>query len=169
MLFRSLQRDRVERGRRIVECVEDRLGVELPVDLEEGVGRPHVARAIAEATDYTYEDAFAEVIGSDCPCYVARDVPSFREGRAVLEEAGGLVSLAHPCRYDDPAAALELCADLDAVERYYPYERDVDPAPLERAIDRYDLLITGGSDAHDETLGRAGVRDEDYRRFRATL
>ena len=168
-LLEHLQRDRIERGRRIVECVEDRFGVELPVELEEGVGRPHVARAIAEATDYTYEDAFAEVIGSDCPCYVDRDVPSFREGLAVLEKACGLVSLAHPCRYDDPAAALELCADLDAVERYYPYGRDVDPASVERAVDRYDLQVTGGSDAHDETLGRAGVRDEDYRRFRVTL
>jgi len=168
-LLEDLQADRIERGRRIVECVEDRLGVELPVDLEEGVGRPHVARAIAEATDYTYEDAFAEVIGSDCPCYVARDVPSFREGLAVLEKACGLVSLAHPCRYDDPAAALELCADLDAVERYYPYGRDVDPAPVERAVDRYDLLVTGGSDAHDETLGRAGVGSDDYRQFSEAL
>ena len=168
-LLEHLQRDRIDRGRRIVECVEDRLGVELPVDIEEGVGRPHVARAIAEATDHTYEDAFAEVIGSDCPCYVARDVPSFREGRDILEAACSLVSLAHPCRYDDPAAALELCADLDAVERYYPYERGVDPAPVERAVDRYDLQVTGGSDAHDETLGRAGIGAEDYRQFREAL
>ena len=66
-------------------------------------------------------------------------------------------------------SALELCADLDAVERYYPYRRDVDPASVERAVDRYDLLVTGGSDAHDETLGRAGVGADDYRQFREAL
>ena len=168
-LVEQLQTDRIERGRRIVECVDERLGVELAVDLTEGVGRPHVARAIAEATDYSYEDAFAQVIGSDCPCYVARDVPSFENGLAVLDEACGLVSLAHPLRYDDPAAALELCADLDAVERYYPYDRDVDPTPIDRARDRHDLLVTGGSDAHEETLGEAGVAPDDYRRLRAAL
>jgi predicted metal-dependent phosphoesterase TrpH len=168
-LVERLQADRIERGRRIVECVEDRLGVELAVDLEAGVGRPHVARAVADATEYSYEDAFEEFIGSDGPCYVARDVPSFREGLAVLADACGLVSLAHPLRYDDPTAALALCADLDAVERHYPYGRDVDPTPIERAVDRHDLLVTGGSDAHEEVLGRAGLGADDYRRFRAAL
>ena len=41
-----LQADRVERGRAIVDCVEDRLGVELDLTVREGIGRPHVARAI---------------------------------------------------------------------------------------------------------------------------
>jgi predicted metal-dependent phosphoesterase TrpH len=168
-LVEHLQTDRIERGRRIVDCVEDRLDIELRVDLTEGVGRPHVARAIADATGYSYEDAFAELIGADCPCYVARDVPSVDDGLAVLEDACGLISLAHPLRYDDPAAALELCADLDAVERYYPYGRDVDPTPIDRAIDRHDLLVTGGSDAHEGTLGEAGVGTDDYRRIRAAL
>ncbi|PSP33660.1 PHP domain-containing protein [Halobacteriales archaeon QH_10_70_21] len=157
------------RGREIIERVEARVGVDLPLEPREGLGRPHIARAIEETTDYSYEDAFEELIGSDCPCYVARDVPTFDEGVAVLEEACGLVSLAHPYRYGDPGAALELCADLDAVERFYPYGREVDPEPLVRAVDRHDLLVTGGTDAHGETLGEAGLDRDDYRRFRAAL
>jgi len=168
-LVEHLQRDRIERGRAIIERVEDRLGVDLPVEPREGLGRPHIARAVESVTDYSYEGAFEELIGSGCPCYVARDVPGFDEGIAVLEEACGLVSLAHPYRYDDPEAALELCADLDAVERFYPYGREVDPGPLLRAVDRYDLLVTGGTDAHGETLGEAGLDREDYRRFHASL
>jgi predicted metal-dependent phosphoesterase TrpH len=159
-----LQRDRIARARAIVEAVEDHTGVALDVELHEGVGRPHLARAIDDRPDlpHDYQDAFDELIGNDGPCYVARDVPGFERGRRLLDEACGLVGLAHPLRYDDPGAALALTADLDAVERYYPYGRPVDPAPVDRAIREHDLLATGGSDAHDDRLGRAGLTEDDY-------
>jgi hypothetical protein len=164
-----LQGDRIERARAIVECVEDRLGVDLDIDLGPGVGRPHVARAIERSeAPHGYDDAFADLIGEDGPCYVAREVPDFETGVEVLSGACGLVGLAHPFRYPDPATALELCSDprVGAVERWYPYGREVDPRPVERAIDRYDLVPTGGSDAHDDVLGRAGLDRSAYRRFR---
>src|SRR6056297_876489 len=73
-----LQEDRVERGQAIIDCVESRLGVELDVEGRPGLGRPHVARAIDAhpGTDLDYRGAFAELIGNDGPCYVARDVTS---------------------------------------------------------------------------------------------
>jgi len=166
-----VQSDRVERGRAIIECVEDRLGVDLDVGLGEGIGRPHIARAIGDHpdTDLDSRGAFDELIGSGDPCYVARDIPSFETGAAVLQAACGLVGLAHPLRYDDPDAALEFAAELDAVERYYPYGREVDRGPVERAIADHDLVVTGGSDAHDDVLGKAGLDHDEYRRFREQL
>jgi predicted metal-dependent phosphoesterase TrpH len=165
-----LQADRVERARAIVDCVEGRLSVDLDVSLEPGVGRPHVARAVADSpADVGYREAFEELIGETCPCYVSRDIPEFERGRDLLADACGLVALAHPLRYDDPEAALELTADLDAVERYYHYGRPVDRTPVDRAIQRHDLLATGGSDAHDDRLGRAGLDAEAYSRVRPRL
>jgi hypothetical protein len=167
-----LQENRIERARAIVECVEDRLGVDLDVDLAAGVGRPHVARAIERSdAPYDYDEAFAELIGDDGPCYVARDVPSFERGLDLLAAACGLVGLAHPFRYPDPAAALGLCSDprVGAVERWYPYDRTVDDAAIDRAVDRYELVPTGGSDAHDDRIGRAGLDRAAYRRFRAAV
>jgi len=165
-----LQRDRIERTRAIAECVEDRLGVSLDVPFEPGVGRPHVARAVdASAADYDYADAFAELICDDGPCYVAREIPTFERGRRLLTDACGLVGLAHPLRYDDPTAALSLAAGLDAVERYYPYDRAVDRAPVDRAIEAHGCLPTGGSDAHDDRLGRAGLDRGDADRFHERL
>ncbi len=163
-LLTDIQRDRIERGQAIVDCVEDRYGVDLGVTVEDGFGRPHVARAIDAHPDleYTYQEAFDHLIGSDCPCYVPRAIPTFEEGRALLEEACMCVSLAHPLRYRDPEGALKLAATLDAVEYHYPYAHAVDYTPLERAIDQYDLLVTGGSDAHDDRLGRAGLSEETY-------
>ncbi|MFT4904573.1 MAG: putative metal-dependent phosphoesterase TrpH [Natronomonas sp.] len=168
-LIDRLQADRIARGRKIIECVENRLDVELPVEPREGLGRPHIARAIGSTSAYSYQEAFNELIGHDCPCYVAREIPTFEEGVDVLSEACGLVSLAHPYRYEDTEAALSLCADLDAVERFYPYDHEVDPRAVQRAVETHDLLVTGGSDAHDETLGRTGLERDAYRRFRAAL
>ena len=166
-----LQADRVERGHAIVDCAEDRLGVDLPLEPAAGIGRPDVARAIADVTEYDYRGAFEEVIGRGCPCFVARNLAEFERGAALLAETCGLVSLAHPLRYGDPAAALELTgsAYLDGVERHYEYGRSVDPTPVDRAIERHDLVPTGGSDAHDDVLGRAGLDREAFKRVAERL
>lgn len=169
-LVEHLQTNRIERAGVIVDCVEDRLDVSLSVPLEPGVGRPHIARAIADSdAPYDYEGAFRDLIGDGCPCFVARDIPTFEEGRQVLSEACALVGLAHPLRYDDPEGAIALATDLDAMERHYPYSGDVDHALVESAFENGALLATGGSDAHDETLGRAGLGRAEYGRIRNHL
>jgi predicted metal-dependent phosphoesterase TrpH len=169
-LVADLQENRIERAREIVSCVEDRLGVDLDVPFEPGVGRPHIARAIAESDHkYGYSDAFDRLIADGGPCYVARDIPSFEKGRQQLLAACDVVGLAHPFRYDDPEAALALTEHLDAVEVPYPYGRTVDTGPAERAASQHDLLVTGGTDAHEETLGVEGLDRDAYDRVRARL
>jgi predicted metal-dependent phosphoesterase TrpH len=165
----TIQQNRRERGRRIIDCVEERLDVTLPVEPRAGLGRPHIARAIAEVTDYGYGEAFEELIGDDCPCYVPREIPAFERGRDLLSDACALVGLAHPFRYADTEAALARCASLDAVERWYPYDRAVDTDRVERAVERYDLVPTGGSDAHGETVGGAGLDEDAWDRVRRAL
>lgn len=159
-----IQRNRIERGRAIVENVESRLEIDLNLDVETGFGRPHVARAIDAHpdTEYDYEGAFDHLIGNDGPCFVPRDVCPFDAGREILSEACSVVSLAHPLRYPDPEHALELTEKLDAVEREYAYGGPVDLTPVDRAIERHDLLVTGGSDAHDDRLGLAGLSRNAY-------
>ncbi|WP_049895147.1 PHP domain-containing protein [Halopiger xanaduensis] len=166
-LVEEIQTNRIERGRAIVERVEDRLGIDLDVPIDEGFGRPHVARAIDAhpGTDYDYEGAFDDLIGNGDPCFVPREIPSFERGQRVLSDACSLVSLAHPLRYPEPEGALALAADLDAVELWYPYDRDVDRSVVERAIERHGLLATGGSDAHEDVLGVAGLTRDAYDRL----
>lgn len=165
-----LQRDRIERAERIVVRVERRLGVELDLEIEAGVGRPHVARAIERSdADYDYQGAFDRLIGNDCPCYVPREVTPVERGADLLRESCALVALAHPFRYRDPAAALELAAELDAIERFYPYGRTVETALIDEFVAAEDLLVTGGSDAHGTELGLAGLDRESYRRVASRL
>jgi predicted metal-dependent phosphoesterase TrpH len=167
-----IQADRKERGRTLIENVEAELEIDLDLEPREGLGRPHVARAVVDHPDSGYDETdavFADLIGNDGPCFVARDVTSFERGVELLSDACGLVGLAHPYRYDDPEAALELTAHLDAVERYYPYDEEVDLRPVERAIAEHDLIPTGGSDVHDDELGKAGLSKPEYRHFRSSV
>jgi predicted metal-dependent phosphoesterase TrpH len=167
-----IQRDRVERGRKIVERVEAETGASLDVEFGPGLGRPDVARAIERSdAPYDYQGAFEHLIGNDGPCFVARDVPDVSTAVDLLTDACDLVGLAHPFRYDDPERALALCGDhdLDAVERFYPYDDDPDPTPVDRVVADHDLLVTGGSDAHETTLGVAGLDRDDWAAVRARL
>ena len=166
--FDRIQENRVERASRMVDCVEARLGVELDVDLGSGVGRPHIARAVAASdADYDYQGAFDHLIGADGPCYVPRAIPPFERGVTRLSEACWFVSLAHPFRYRDVDAALALTDRLDAVERYYPYGRSVDAARLDRLVDSRGLLATGGSDAHERRVGVDGLDRDAFERLAA--
>lgn len=170
-LVERLQRERIERGAAIINRVESRLDVDLGFDAREGIGRPHIARAIAEHPDaaYDYQGAFDHLIGDGRPCYVPRWVPTFERGREVLADACTLAGLAHPMRYEDPPAALEHARRLDAVERWYPYQGTVDLAPVERTIAAHDLLPIGGSDAHDDSVGTTGLPRAAYDRVAARL
>ncbi|MFB6086319.1 MAG: PHP domain-containing protein [Halodesulfurarchaeum sp.] len=170
--------DRVRRGRKIVRCLEAELGVELDCSVGERTGRPHIARAVVAHPETTYETieaVFEDLIGDGRPCFVPRDVPTFDRGVSLLGEAATVVGLAHPFRYADPEAALDRCGALDAVERYYPYDRPltgepvVDESLLESTIATHDLLRIGGSDAHGTEIGVTGLDRQDYSRFEAAL
>ncbi len=169
-----IQRNRKERGAEIVARVEDRLGVDLDIEPREGLGRPHIARAIEESdAPYDYGDAFAHLIGNDGPCYVQRDVPTFGTGVDALRDACAVVGLAHPFRYPDPSAALERARGLDAVERYYPYDgADADRedrARVDAVAEEAGLLRIGGSDAHGRRLGLTGPPQSAFEAFAARL
>ncbi|WP_336360537.1 PHP domain-containing protein [Haladaptatus sp. ZSTT2] len=162
-----IQQNRLERARAIVAAVEARLGVSLDIEYKSGVGRPHIARAIeASEAPYAYQDAFDELIGDDGPCFVRRAaIPSFDDGAKLLTDACAVVSLAHPFRYPHPEKALDLAVSLDAIEAYYPYDRPVDDALVWEAVEEHDLLVTGGSDAHIDVLGKETLSGTELDRF----
>ncbi len=165
-----LQADRRERGAKILDRVEAHTGVDLDLEPRPGLGRPHIARAIADSeAPYDYEGAFAELIGDDGPCYVPREVTSLDRGVELLRGSCAVVGLAHPFRYGDTPAALEVARELDAVERWYPYGRRVGVDAVERVADDADLLLTGGTDAHQRELGVTGLTAEAFAPLRERL
>jgi len=172
-LVDRIQTDRAQRGQTIIDNVEGELGIDLDIEGRPGLGRPNVARAVADHpdTDHSVQGVFDDLIGNDGPCYVARDVPDFETGRDVLQDACAFVGLAHPFRYDDPDAALALTETLDAVERDYTYgdDVDVDLAAVDAVAAEHDLLVTAGTDAHEHTVGVEGLDETEYEPIRDAL
>ena len=158
-----LQLDRKKRGARIVESVERRLDIDLDIEPRPGFGRPHIARAIAASeAPYDYTAAFDELIGDDGPCFVPRRVPSLEDGIELLRDACAIVGLAHPFRYSHVTEALAVARRLDAIERWYPYERSVEFDRIDRVAADAGLIRTGGSDAHDDRVGVAGLTATEF-------
>lgn len=156
---RATRRDRLRAmAARLAEC-----GV--PVDLEpvlagttreRAVGRPALAEAMVAAGHVrTHREAFDRWIGEGCPAWIRRDGPPVGEVVAVLHQAGGLASVAHPVLYDrDDGIARWRDEGLDAIEVYHS---EHGPAEVERyrtLAGHLGMLITGGSDFHGDHPAR---------------
>ncbi len=160
---------RRERGREMVARL-NMLGVPVTWDRVQtiagsgSVGRPHVAQALIEggwATDT--DDAFARYIGWGGPAYVPRARISPPEVIALVAQAGGVVSVAHPARIPDLEALLTTLVPLGlaGLETYYGEYPPETVARLVALAARFDLVPTGGSDYHGRPIkdhGTLGVR-----------
>jgi predicted metal-dependent phosphoesterase TrpH len=114
------------------------------------VGRPHVARALVDHGFVSHADeAFARYLGTDKPAYVPRPDVAVRDAIAVIRQAGGIASLAHPGLHNrDDALSDLVAAGLTAIEVYHPKHGVGRARHYRRLAGRHGLLITGGSDFH---------------------
>jgi predicted metal-dependent phosphoesterase TrpH len=173
-LLGTVQQSRIDRATRMIDSLESALGLSVDLTPSVGIGRPEIAAAVVDATEqYSSERVFEELIGEGCPHYVRRWVPDATTAIDALHAAGALVGLAHPYRYAELDTATAIVDELDAIEAYYPYRRrsggGTDPARIEQIAATAGILVTGGSDAHDRVLGRAGLDAGRYHSFRDAL
>jgi predicted metal-dependent phosphoesterase TrpH len=116
------------------------------------VGRPLIARALVEAGHASDTgDAFERWLGRDRPGFVPRAGAPPERVIAMVHEAGGLASLAHPglAGIDDRIPALR-DAGLDAVEVYHSDHDELARERYAALAERLGLLLTGGSDYHGD-------------------
>jgi 3',5'-nucleoside bisphosphate phosphatase len=174
--------DRVHRARAMVARLAE-LGA--PVTWEQVtaiagdavVGRPHIARALAEAGVVAAPaDAFtAEWIADGGRAHVGRYAPDVARGIAVVRAAGGVPVLAHP-RSPGYEIAAEVVAGLAAaglagLEVFHPDHDLSERMRLTHLANSLDLVMTGGSDDHgafnDSGLGSETTPPEQYERLLA--
>lgn len=156
------RRTRVDRVQAIAARLAD-LGV--PVDLSaalaavsgesrRAIGRPQVARAMVAAGHVSNtREAFDLWLGPDRPGYVPRSGPSPEAVVAVIHDAGGLASLAHPGRTAIDARIPALRdSGLDAIEVYHSDHDHGACDRYRRLAEELGLLMTGGSDYHGDPV-----------------
>lgn len=169
-LARFLDRQRAARIQRVLRIGDRLRELGFPIDVGplvasaarcagRSIGRPQIADALTAAGHARdRDDAFDRLLAAERPAFVPRSGEAPEQVVAVIREAGGIASLAHPglLGRDDliprlaraGLAAIEVChSDHDAdAERHY------------RALaSRYGLAVSGGSDYHGDTGRRACV------------
>lgn len=157
-----LVRQKEERLRRVREMGERLAALGIPIDIDpiladascgRSVGRPQIASALLAAGHVaTRDEAFRRFLEAGAPAFVSRCGASPADVVAIVHEAGGIVSMAHPgLTKRDDLIPLLAAGGLDALEVRHP---DHDPATEAkyRAMAReLGLLVTGGSDFHGQT------------------
>jgi predicted metal-dependent phosphoesterase TrpH len=141
------------------------------------VGRPHIARALAEAgVVATPADAFtAEWIADGGRAHAGRYAPDVARGIALVRAAGGVPVLAHPrspgYEIEDEVVARLAAAGLAGLEVFHPDHDHSERTRLTQLANSLDLVMTGGSDDHgafnDSGLGSETTPPEQYERLLA--
>jgi predicted metal-dependent phosphoesterase TrpH len=164
--FLEIQRaDRIRRVHEIAErlttlgCTIDTRAILDSVARGDGrsVGRPQIANALVRAGHAVdRDDAFEKYLGEGGAAFVPRRGPAAAEVVRVIQDAGGLASLAHPglTRRDDLIPALA-AAGLGALEARHS-DHDAAAESRYRALAAaHGLAVSGGSDYHGEISHRA--------------
>lgn len=142
------------------------------------VGRPHIARALVEAGHVAdMNEAFSRLIGNRNPAYVPRTTYTPEEAIALIRQAGGITSLAHPGKLGDPIRFIKRLkeAGLDALEAYHSDHASAATERLLHWARQYGLEVTGGTDSHGPIgprvtqIGHVPIPDAVADRFRELL
>lgn len=175
---------REERRTRMLRMVEKMRGLGYPVRFDEvlavagaaHLGRPHLARALVErGWCADVKEAFDRFLGDGKPAFVERFKLTGEEAVALIREAGGTATAAHPAvsrldRYDLQALCAAGLAGLEV------HHSDQDPGARERLLvlaRELGLVPTAGSDFHGEKvvpgrrLGTTSMSPEDFEVLRA--
>jgi predicted metal-dependent phosphoesterase TrpH len=170
-LLLQVREYRRDRNRRMVERLHeitdlDRSYEEIRATADGILGRPHIASVLVEdGIVGTISKAFERYIGAEGSAFVSMERMPATKVIRTIQNAGGVVSLAHPgrIRTDGVESIVEsLSAEgLDAIEVPYPYDEDSTSSYAEISHEgaaalatEYNLLWTGGSDCHGPGSGK---------------
>lgn len=117
--------------------------------------RAHFARYLAETGQVrSINAAFDHYLNADGPYYVPRKYITPEDAISLIKDAGGIPVLAHPLIYHLPEEELDSLigrlkdAGLAGLEVFYSSNTGFDEGIVRRYANKYDLLMTGGSDFH---------------------
>jgi 3',5'-nucleoside bisphosphate phosphatase len=158
-----LARQRAARVARVHAIGQRLAALGVPVDLapllEEAsrqagrsIGRPQVARAMIAAGHVAdTREAFDRWLGQGLPAFVPRQGAGSEQVIAVIHDAGGLASIAHPGKtVSDERLRVLRGQGVDALEAFHP---DHDAALVAHYVElarTLGVLVTGGSDFHGD-------------------
>jgi predicted metal-dependent phosphoesterase TrpH len=121
-------------------------------------GRPHIAKLlIKKGVAKSMDDAFDRYLGNGRPAYVDKFRIESSQAIELINAAGGIPVLAHPCLLElERAEQLEdllqemMSMGLKGLEVYYPLNTPQQTMQHSDLAARHRLLMTGGTDFHGD-------------------
>jgi predicted metal-dependent phosphoesterase TrpH len=169
------------RDRRNPMIVEKLRGLGIPISLDDVVrvsggqvvGRPHFAQVMVEmGVVLSAQEAFDRYLRKGAPAYVDRERLDIREAIQLIVADGGIPALAHPGLIPlanpmrDIKNVLKTFVDLGGkgIEAYAPVHSGPFTELLLALAERYNMVVTGGTDFHGESKPRLqlGIGEGDF-------
>jgi 3',5'-nucleoside bisphosphate phosphatase len=119
-------------------------------------GRPHVARALVKAGLVgSLDEAFERFLKKHRPAWVPKAKMSAQVAIELIHQASGLAVMAHPGLNRSDEVIPDLVeAGLDGIECFHTKHSTVIAEHYLEIADKYNLLVTGGSDCHGMSKGK---------------
>ncbi len=156
--------------------------------LSHNATRRHFAIALENEFGIQDKAVIHTILGNDSPAYLPSGT-EMDDVRAIIREKGVLCVLAHPAagsfpgkgHYKEVLPPIEtvlrilpefLEAGIHGLEVYYPGHTKEHQDFLKSLAKQHRLLITGGSDGHDDKdrpTGMEGLTQSEYKKFKAAL
>ena len=166
-LLATQRKSRIARA----QAIADRLAAAgAPIDVEalmdaaaslggKSLARPQIAQALISAGHVTtVAEAFDRFIGEHCPAYVPHTGASPADVVVLINQAGGVASMAHPGYTKKDEIIPDLVqAGLTAIEAYHSSHDGEATQRYLATARQYGLAVTGGSDFHG-----AGTRRSEF-------
>ena len=160
-VLRKLQEARKNRNPKILNKLK-KLGFQLSleeVDQEGGegqLGRPHIAYAmLKKGFVASIDEAFDKYLGTQKAAYVDKDRIECEQAIKIIRAAGGIPVLAHPALLNigdnqqlDTLLQNLMKIGLAGIEVYYPEHSPQQIQQYTELAEKYNLLMTGGTDFH---------------------
>ncbi|OGC14934.1 hypothetical protein A3J90_08270 [candidate division WOR-1 bacterium RIFOXYC2_FULL_37_10] len=163
-LHKELKKIQSERKRRIQSMVQklNKLGININAEEvfaiagNDSPGRPHVARALIKAGIVSsFKEAFDRYLGFHGPAYASHYKLSPFDAVKLIRGAGGVAVYAHPGLSNcDEIIPDMILAGLQGIEVFYPTHSVLQIKNYTGLSEKYNLLMTGGSDFHGVIAGR---------------
>ncbi len=159
---------RLDRAEKILTKLE-KFGIKISIDSVLGIAdkspiiRPHIATALMnKGYVKTIKEAFQQYLGDWKSAYVPKQTFRVEKAIKLINEAGGIASLAHPGPFIDQDDLYRMIqTGLDAIEVVHPIHDESLIKFYHSVANQYWLYETGGSDYH----GNREYDDENFGKF----
>lgn len=173
--LKQLEEERVVRAKEILSRLDKFFDIKIDYDelnnfAKGSIGRPHIAKLINKHYGIGIEEVFRKMLGDDAPCFIPSSEQDLVSTINFIKANDGIAVIAHPIHYKNTSIEEFIKLGIDGIECFYPEHKKKYTKKLVKIANDNNLIITGGSDYHDDKkfkkhgdIGDAVIEEEQIK------